>query len=44
VDDVWEQRGQVCLELPREKGVQFAFSYTQVCRADLPNESSKVRL
>jgi hypothetical protein len=41
VDVIWEQRGQVCLELgsPRRKGVQFAFAYTQVFRVVLPNKS-----
>jgi hypothetical protein len=42
VDAVWKERGQVCLELggPREKGVQFAFSYFQVYRALTPKENS----
>jgi hypothetical protein len=38
VDVIWEQRGQVCLELgePRKKGVQFAFTYTEVFRVVPP--------
>ena len=38
VDVIWEQRGQVCLELgePRKKGVQFAFAYTEVFRVAPP--------
>jgi hypothetical protein len=38
VDVVWTERGQVCLNLgvPRKKGLQFAFSYTQVCRDSPP--------
>jgi len=39
VDVIWEERGQVCLELgePRKKGVKFAFTYTEVFRVVQPN-------
>ena len=38
IDVIWKERGQVCLELgePRKKGVQFAFSYTEVFRVEPP--------
>jgi hypothetical protein len=44
VEAIWKQRGQVVVDLghPRQKGVQFAFGETQLCRAARPGSVSVI--